>query len=121
MASTNKKEGGLKGLDRDAVTVLVMAILILSFTVGLPVGLALLDYNKPFDSFTVTGELVSVKVDYWGATRFVVQQSNLRQQSCTTGRVPINIDYSLIGQQVIIVYQRDGACYIQKLTQEPPP
>ena len=108
-------------MDMIDVKFLATILCVLSFTVGLPVGLVLLDYNKPFDSFTVTGELVSVKVDYWGATRFVVQQSNLRQQSCTTGRVPINIDYSLIGQQVIIVYERNGACYIQKLTQEPPP
>ena len=97
----------------------VMMAVVIGALVGcfviLPI-VVVMDYNKPFNAYaSVTGELVAVETDYFGATTFIVQQSNLQRMSFSVGRVPIDIDYGLIGQQVIIVYERDVACYIAKL------
>ena len=99
-------------IDKILICCMIVSILVLA-VIG---GLAVMDYNKPFNSYaSVTGELVAVERDYFGATTFVVQQSNLQRMFFSVGRVPIDVDYSLIGQQVVIVYERDVACYIEKL------
>ncbi|MCL2642791.1 MAG: hypothetical protein FWD52_04690 [Candidatus Bathyarchaeota archaeon] len=72
-------------------------------------------YTHPFMGYTVSGKLVTIDTDWFG-TSFTIQQTITDNWEYNVGRNSgVDIDYSMIGKNVILHYSPKGDSYIKLL------
>jgi len=99
----------------------IAAYLIIFLIIGGPIiaigSFCYVSYTHPFLPFTVSGKLVTIDTDWYG-TSFTIQQTITANHEYNVGRYSgITVDYTMIGKDVILYYDRNGDSYI-KLLQE---